>query len=261
MQTGSAQYKRRSGRNGWLTTLTSCLVWASIPSGSLLASPSSVPESGSRLGPTDPVRDDVTSSNRGGVVSTNTLPVSLLPGRVPELSAWWDCGMRLGLESGLSKPATQALLLKVGSVSSRKTTDFLQLALAVMFVESRMRHGRESEAGALGVMQVTPIAAVEMDRQAGRHTPGRESTPTPLLIAEYAVVRYQLTSPRRNIQVGTEYLDYCLDLAGGSRPGALVCYNAGPSMLRSFERWDRIPNETSEYVARVMQALHMCGGK
>ncbi len=97
-----------------------------------------------------------------GHLSADPLSVSLLPGRTPELGAWWQCGRRLGKEAGLSRSQTESLLLTVGSNSHVRTTDFLTHALAVMFVESRMRHDRTSDAGAAGVMQVMPIAAEHM---------------------------------------------------------------------------------------------------
>jgi soluble lytic murein transglycosylase len=98
-----------------------------------------------------------------------------------------------------------------------------------------------SEAGARGLMQITPATADTIERLSGGET----------------FVYEDLADPDLNIRYGTFYLDHLLDRFGGNEVAALAAYNAGPE---NVEGWggaalevDRIEfDETRDYVTEVL---------
>lgn len=98
-----------------------------------------------------------------------------------------------------------------------------QLILAVIRHESGFDPRALSPAGAMGLMQLMPETARELD----------------VMCPE---------DPRENVLAGTRYLAALYDRFG-SWPDAVAAYNAGP---RSVER-GRFPSETRTYVRRVLR--------
>jgi soluble lytic murein transglycosylase len=126
------------------------------------------------------------------------------------------------------------------------------LIAAVIYAESRFRDGQRSQAGAEGLMQITPTTAHEIARKSGGT----------------AFVTGDLATPQVNISYGAWYLRYLMGRYAGKRTFALAAYNAGEG---NVDRWidrarqrnedltiDAIPfAETRNYVQRVLDArLH-----
>jgi soluble lytic murein transglycosylase len=114
------------------------------------------------------------------------------------------------------------------------------LIAAVIYAESRF-HDQTSQAGARGLMQITPQTAHEIEKLSGGTT---------FRLAD-------LSDPDINIRYGTFYLREMLNRYGGNEVAALAAYNAGPTLV---DRWggadltlDEIPlEETRGYVADVL---------
>lgn len=115
------------------------------------------------------------------------------------------------------------------------------LIAAVIFRESRFRD-QTSEAGARGLMQITPSTAHEIERLSGG--------------TEFELE--DLADPDINIRYGTFYLAWLLDIYDDDVVAALAAYNAGPG---NAEAWggstmtiDDIEfPETEEYVKGVLE--------
>jgi soluble lytic murein transglycosylase len=87
------------------------------------------------------------------------------------------------------------------------------LIAATIYAESRFRERAQSEAGARGLMQVTPATALEI---------ATKSEGTEFVVDD-------LFDPDINIRYGTFHLRELLDRYGGNEVAALAAYNAGPS--------------------------------
>src|SRR4051812_7536307 len=123
------------------------------------------------------------------------------------------------------------------------------LIAAVIYAESRFRDGQTSQAGAEGLMQITPATAQMIARKSG----GVSFT-----------VR-DLGTPQVNIAYGSWYLRYLMGRYAGNETFALAAYNAGEG---NVDRWigrarqrnedltiEAIPfSETRTYVQRVLTA-------
>ncbi|MDP3520570.1 MAG: transglycosylase SLT domain-containing protein [Hydrogenophaga sp.] len=112
----------------------------------------------------------------------------------------------------------------------------VELIKAVVAAESAFNSEAVSPKGAVGLMQVMPATARRFGVSAATgHT-----------------VERQLRDPRTNVQTGTRYLAYLLQLFDGELELALAAYNAGEgAVIRSGRQ---IPNyrETRDYVAKVL---------
>ena len=87
------------------------------------------------------------------------------------------------------------------------------LIAATIYAESKFRERERSEAGARGLMQVTPATALEI---------AAKSEGTQFVVDD-------LFNPDINIRYGTFHLRELLDRYGGNEVAALAAYNAGPS--------------------------------
>lgn len=101
------------------------------------------------------------------------------------------------------------------------------LVHAIVKVESDFNVYAVSRTGAMGLMQLMPQTAVEMN------------------------VRNSF-NPTENIYGGVKYLRYLLDRYEGNLKLALAAYNSGET---SVKRWGTIPpfRETQQYVRKVLQ--------
>jgi soluble lytic murein transglycosylase len=88
---------------------------------------------------------------------------------------------------------------------------------AVIYTESRFRD-QTSEAGARGLMQITPETANVIEDLSGGET----------------FVLEDLADPDINIRYGTFYLDHLLELYEGNEVAALAAYNAGPTRVNGW---------------------------
>ena len=114
------------------------------------------------------------------------------------------------------------------------------LIAAVIYAESRFRD-QTSDAGARGLMQITPATANVIERLSGGET-----------------FRFDdLADPDINIRYGTFYLRYLIEKFGDNKVAALAAYNAGATNVVAWGgsdlRVDQIPfPETREYVENVL---------
>jgi soluble lytic murein transglycosylase len=115
------------------------------------------------------------------------------------------------------------------------------LIAAVIYSESRFRD-QTSNAGAIGLMQVTPATASAIAQQSG----GTQFTVQ------------DLENPEINIRYGTYHLRALLDRYGGNEVAALAAYNAGSGNVDKWGGADLSVNdirfpETQAYVDEVLQ--------
>ena len=101
-----------------------------------------------------------------------------------------------------------------------------ELIKAVIKVESDFNPYAVSKRGAMGLMQLMPDTAEEMD------------VASPF-------------EPEENIRGGSRYLKKMIDLFDGDLRLVLAAYNAGPSRVLAHNRIPRI-DETEKYVKRVL---------
>lgn len=118
------------------------------------------------------------------------------------------------------------------------------LVAAIIQGESRWRSDAVSSAGAVGLMQLLPSTAADMDHAVAAH---------------FASSAGKLTDPATNIEFGTAYFRFLVERYNEIEP-ALAAYNAG---MRNADEWvakggdirDAIEfPETRHYVLRVMRA-------
>ncbi len=104
------------------------------------------------------------------------------------------------------------------------------LVHAIMKVESDFNPYAVSRKGAMGLMQLMPQTAMDMN------------------------VRNSF-NPDENIYGGVKYLRYLLDRYEGNVSLALAAYNSGENAVK---RWGTIPpfKETQDYVQRIMKLYH-----
>jgi len=102
-----------------------------------------------------------------------------------------------------------------------------ELIEAVIKVESDFNPYAVSKKGAMGLMQLMPDTAEEMD------------VASPF-------------EPEENIRGGSRYLKKLIDLFDGDLRLVLAAYNAGPNRVLAHNRIPRI-DETEKYVKRVLR--------
>jgi soluble lytic murein transglycosylase-like protein len=116
--------------------------------------------------------------------------------------------------------------------AARDSTLPVALLVAMARVESNLQHSARSHAGAIGLLQLMPATAAELELNPGL--------------------------PRENILAGARYLRAMLDRF--EQPDlALAAYNAGPTAVE--EAGGAPGTETLSYVAnvnRLWRSLHGC---
>lgn len=160
-----------------------------------------------------------------------------------------DCGLSLTSRAGLSPTDGAKVLDALDQYSVINTPEFLRYLYAVAYVESRFRADRRSEADAVGLLQVTLQAAlfIHDQRRLVGLRPNRSE-----------ISGNRLAYTQINVNIGSSYLFYALTLAG-NWPGAIVTYNSGPGGLLHLQRGDKIPEETAQYVTKVLYLAETCG--
>ena len=161
-------------------------------------------------------------------------------------------GLCAALVSGLGEEAVREITLPlqhediIRQQAADKDLDAALIA-AVIYEESRFRD-QTSEAGARGLMQITPETAAGI----AKHSGGTRFEQS------------DLSDPQINISYGAYYLRRLLDHYGGNETLAIAAYNAG---MGNVDRWvteaggpgefdhaEDIPfPETRAYVENVME--------
>jgi soluble lytic murein transglycosylase len=95
------------------------------------------------------------------------------------------------------------------------------LVTAIVHAESDFQPDISSHKGAVGLMQVMPETAEDIERGHGRRI---------------TVTLTKLRDPASNLRYGSEYLAQLLKRYGGDRAMALAAYNAG---IVNADRWQR----------------------
>jgi len=115
---------------------------------------------------------------------------------------------------------------QVIEAKSREYNMEASLIKAVIKTESNWDTGALSSKGAMGLMQLMPTTARDMDVK------------NPF-------------NPEENIEGGVKYLRYLLNKFNGDLALALAAYNAGPETVERFKGIPPIP-ETQRYVKRIL---------
>ena len=134
---------------------------------------------------------------------------------------------------------------------SRKYGVSAELVYAVIRAESKFDKDAVSDKGAKGLMQIIDATA---DWVSGK----------------IELSEFDLFDPETNIEIGTFYLSYLLDLYKGNKECAIAAYNAGPAKVDEWlsdkkyskdgKTLDEIPfPETEKYVKKVMENIEKYG--
>lgn len=105
------------------------------------------------------------------------------------------------------------------------------LVLAVMKVESSFKPNARSHAGALGLLQLKPIAAREAAKVFDIEWVGSK----------------RLMNPFFNVKTGVQYLAYLKRLVGRDKIKILSAYNLGPTHVK------RSPSHSHKYAKKVLK--------
>lgn len=121
-----------------------------------------------------------------------------------------------------------------------------KLLKAVAHKESTFNPKAVSSAGAMGLMQLTPITAKDIGFD-------------PL----------QMFNPMHNVMAGARYLKKLLKITSGNIVLALAGYNSGPTALakrirqakeKGISWYDALPKETKNYIPGVAKRYALFGG-
>lgn len=160
-----------------------------------------------------------------------------------EVEAIHTCAETLLTDAGRMGPGTAglpALYLKASSVKDR---EFMQYALAVMFVESKFQKNAVSPKEARGLMQMTEIAVLEASRGCGFPLVGNQE---------------KMHDSFTNVKYGTCFLNLMLKLTDGNWKETLILYNGGFRQLSRYRAGQPMAQETEEYIIRVEEARNRC---
>lgn len=127
-----------------------------------------------------------------------------------------------------------------------KDVEFMQWALAVMYVESKFNRMAVSPKDARGLMQMTEIAVIEAER--GCNLPR---------LADNSKLHESYT----NVKYGTCFLSLMNRVAAGDWTRTLILYNGGYLQLQRYDRGESVVEETANYVIRVEHARQICRGE
>lgn len=110
------------------------------------------------------------------------------------------------------------------------------LVFAHTLQESRFNAEVRSAAGAMGLMQVKPIAATDVGRRRG---------------VTYA--SSDLTKPSVNMEIGQSYLEQLRDspMTGGLLPKVIAAYNAGPTPVQAWNAGMRDNGDPLLYIESI----------
>ena len=129
--------------------------------------------------------------------------------------------------------------------SINRNEQFLRYLGAILWVESAGMPSARSHRDAVGLMQVTAVAAehaIKLCPSLTRYT--------------NSGVEWW-SSSTVNVKVASCYLEYARRYTG-SWVGALILYNGGFKSLTKFNAGATIPTETGHYVENVLDTINQC---
>lgn len=163
---------------------------------------------------------------------------------------WQECLASLGKEQGKTDAEIRNLIQVISRGSLSGDGSFLSLVVAIIAVESQFNAAAISSSGAVGLMQVTTIGAIEAERQCPRLAKmGNEHGRHPAI---------KLLDPVNNVRYGTCLLTHYMSETNDSVFLGLVLYNGGFKQLTRLIKDATLVNETQQYVFRVHQQLGRC---
>jgi soluble lytic murein transglycosylase-like protein len=157
---------------------------------------------------------------------------------------WYQCGTTLATSAGKSPAESRSLPLTVQQYSVDRSTEFTELLLALIYVESRYQPTARSHAGAYGLTQMTAPAVTVARGVCGLRPLSGGMT--------------DLHHVPTSVVYGSCYLRYLLTATGGDTERALIAYNGGYRQLANYNAGKSIASETANYVLRVRKALREC---
>jgi hypothetical protein len=163
---------------------------------------------------------------------------------------WQDCLATAAKANNKSEKQILELISAVSQGSLRGDAPFLSLVVSIIVVESQFNSIARSSAGALGLMQVMPIGAIEAERQCPqlKHIGNQYGK-------AHAV---KLLDPTNNVRYGSCLLAHYMDQVQGNTFLALTLYNGGYRQLTRLATNATLATETRDYVLRVHQQLRRC---
>lgn len=133
------------------------------------------------------------------------------------------------------------LTRSIAEESEKNSLDPL-LVMAIIEVESRFDHKAVSPQGALGLMQVQPVAVAALAEE-GKISPVEKNR------------KLNLKDPVVNVKIGASYLAHLKDLFGDLKT-ALIAYNAGPTWVsKMLAAKQALPLQYATKVLSVRRSL------
>lgn len=145
---------------------------------------------------------------------------------VPTDNRFWG-DSRFNLKSNKKRPPYSSIQAYIREAAKRYNVDPL-LVMAVIKVESNFDHWAISKKGAMGLMQLMPETANDMQ-----------------VVDPF--------NPKDNIMGGTCYLGKLLSRFNGDLSLGLAAYNAGPTRVAMAQNTVPSLPETVEYIKKVLQ--------
>jgi hypothetical protein len=139
----------------------------------------------------------------------------------------------LGLRAAADASSSKNVVAEAVGEASRRFHVSAAWVRAVMRAESHGDAKSVSEKGAIGLMQVMPKTYAELQPRLGLGSDPFD--------------------PHDNVLAGAAYLAEMFDRYGES--GFLAAYNAGPRRYEEYLRGRPLPDETTDYVARLAPKL------
>jgi soluble lytic murein transglycosylase len=146
------------------------------------------------------------------------------------------------LEGEIADPVTRTELAQIVHSESRALRIDPLYVLAIMKVESGFRADIVSPRGAVGLLQVKPIAARSVMRAEA--------------VRGEAVAAVRLRDPKVNVALGLRYLQQ-LEKQFPDRPTVLAAYNMGPTRVRQrLAARQPVPRGYANRVLSAYRAFH-----
>lgn len=157
-------------------------------------------------------------------------------------TGWHECGRRL-VEMA-KRPEREHLLIPslFSTHSAVKQGDFLSYLLSIAYVESRFNSEARSPMGAVGLLQITGVGAIDAAKEC--------------LIPSVRLDK--LYVPAWNVLYSSCLLRKYLRETGGSWFHTLILYNGGYRQLTRFLSTGTLAPETRDYVLQVMNVHGLC---